>query len=186
MPSRSVRPFSAAASASCSGLACGLLGLATLVCGCAAEPTQPAMPVVHGEALSFAFGTASGEVVTSETSRGRVTVLLFITTFDLASQAQAKQLEDMVRLHAPRFNAIAVVMEPPKNVELVRSFGEVLGLSYPLAIADEATLSGAGPFGAITSVPSWVVLDRSSRTVFARAGALPPRELEKKLRSAER
>ncbi len=186
MQFRSARPSGVAASAARSAVVCGLVWLAALVCGCAAEPAQPVIPVAHGEPLSFAFGTASGDVVTSDTSQGRVTVLLFITTFDLASQAQAKQLEDLYRLHAPRFNAVAVVMEPPKNVELVRSFGAVLGLSYPLAIADDATLSGVGPFGAITSVPSWVVLDRSSRTVFARAGALPPRELEKKLRSAER
>jgi hypothetical protein len=142
--------------------------------------------VVRGEPVAYAFGTTDGAVVTSETTRGRVTVLLFLTTFDLASQAQAKHLEQLYRRHAPRFNAIAVVMEPPKYAELARSFGDVLGLSYPVALADEATLSGAGPFGAVTSVPSWVVLDRDARAVFAKAGALAPRDLEKTLRSAER
>lgn len=164
------------------------LGLCAVgfVAACAADTPPAEAPLVRGEPLGFVFGTADGEVLTSEKVRGRVTVLLFLTTFDLSSQVQAKYLEDLHRSHAPRFNAVAVVMEPPKNAELVRSFGEVLGLSYPVALADEGTLNGAGPFGAITSVPTWIVLDRDVRAVFAAAGALRPRELEKKLRLAER
>jgi hypothetical protein len=163
-----------------------LVVLSTSSFGCAErEATVVQAPPARGEALEFAFGTVQGDVVTSETIRGRVTVLLFMTTFDLASQAQAKQLEDLLHLHAPRFNAIGVVMEPPKNAELVRSFGEVLGLSYPIALADEATLAGEGPFGGITSVPSWVILDRDGRTAFVRAGGMPPRDLEQRVREAE-
>lgn len=148
--------------------------------------SSTAAPVSRGEPLAYAFGTTDGAVVTSETTRGRVTVLLFLTTFDLASQAQAKHLEQLYRRHAPRFNALGVVMEPPRNAELARSFGEVLGLSYPIALADAATLSGDGPFGAVTSVPSWLILDREARAVFAKAGALAPSALEKAVSAAER
>jgi hypothetical protein len=164
-----------------------LLGtLAGFGSGCSSQQPTAEAPVTRGEPLAYAFGTTDGSVVSSETTRGRVTVLLFLTTFDLASQAQAKHLEQLYRRHAPRFNAIAVVMEPPKYAELARSFGDVLGLSYPVALADEGTLSGAGPFGAVTSVPSWVVLDSEARAVFAQAGALAPRDLEKTIRAAER
>ena len=76
-------------------------------------------------------------MVSSEELRGRATVLLFVTTFDLASQAEAKHLEDLYRTHKPRINAVAVVMEAPKYAPLARSFAEVLGLSYPVALADD-------------------------------------------------
>lgn len=147
--------------------------------------TEAAVPD-RGEAVTFAWGTTDGSVVSSQSLRGRVTVLLFVTTFDLASQAQAKHLEDVYRTHKPRINAVAVVMEPPKYAPLAHSFAEVLGLSYPVALVDEATRAGQGPFGAIRSVPSWVVLDRSSRLSFAHAGVLGVDQLTERIRAAER
>jgi len=125
-------------------------------------------------------------VVSSEELRGRATVLLFVTTFDLASQAEAKHLEDLYRTHKPRINAVAVVMEAPKYAPLARSFAEVLGLSYPVALADDATRQGRGPFGVISSVPSWVILDRDARPVFAHAVVVSLRQIERGLRSVQR
>jgi hypothetical protein len=156
-------------------------------CGGAATnaPAEPA-PLERGRAVSYAWGTTDGGVVSAETLQGRATVLLFVTTFDLASQAQAKHLEDLYRTHKPRINAVAVVMEPPKYAPLASSFAEVLGLSYPVALADDATRNGQGPFGAVSSVPSWVVLDREGRPVLARAGVLAPQELAQGVRAAQR
>jgi hypothetical protein len=165
--------------------------LACVLVGCSASPLEgavgsPARPGAAGSSVSYAWGTTDGGVVTSDGLQGRATVLLFVTTFDLASQAQAKHLEDLYRSHQPRINAVAVVMEPPKYATLASSFAEVLGLSYPVAIADDATRDGHGPFGAITSVPSWVVLDREARPVFAHAGAVSTAQIERQLRSAQR
>lgn len=149
------------------------------------EPSQPAT-LERGRAVSYAWGTTDGGVVSAEALHGRATVLLFVTTFDLASQAQAKHLEDLYRTHKPRINAVAVVMEPPKYAPLASSFAEVLGLSYPVALSDDATRRGEGPFGVVSSVPSWVVLDRQGRPVFAHAGAIPPQELARSVRDAQR
>ncbi len=145
-------------------------------------PTAPS----RGDSLTYAFGTVDGGVVSSATLRGRATALLFVTTFDLASQVQAKRLEDLYRTQKPRVNAVAIVLEPPKYAVLARSFGEVLGLSYPVALADDATIHGVGPFGPISSVPSWVILDRESRPVLVHAGPVELRELEDVLQRASR
>src|SRR5690606_39969338 len=166
-----------------------VLALCLVGCGAstgeAAGPVDPA-PVQRGAPVSYAWGTTDGRVVSSEELRGRATVLLFVTTFDLASQAQAKYLEDLYRTHKPRINAVAVVMEPPKYAPLASSFAEVLGLSYPVALADDATRTGQGPFGAVTSVPSRVVLDRESRLSFAHAGVVGVDQLVQRVRSAQR
>lgn len=163
---------------------CGLAGAA---CGGQPSPSrQEAVAPERGEVLSYAWGTTDGGVVSSDALRGRATVLLFVTTFDLASQAQAKHLEDVYRTHKPRINAVAVVMEPPKYAPLASSFAEVLGLSYPVALADDATRTGQGPFGAIQSVPSWVVLDRDSRLAFAHAGVVSVEQLVQRVRGAQR
>lgn len=165
-----------------------LLGSGLWGCSGGTESSAPPQeaPSARGRPVSYAWGTTDGQVVTAEALQGRATVLLFVTTFDLASQAQAKYLEDLYRTHKPRINAVAVVMEPPKYAPLASSFAEVLGLSYPVALADDATRTGKGPFGAVTSVPSWVVLDRDARPVFAHAGALPPQELARSVRAAQR
>ncbi|NLE86491.1 MAG: TlpA family protein disulfide reductase [Myxococcales bacterium] len=166
-----------------------VLALCLVGCGAstgeAAGPVDPA-PVQRGAPVSYAWGTTDGRVVSSEELRGRATVLLFVTTFDLASQAEAKHLEDLYRTHKPRINAVAVVMEAPKYAPLARSFAEVLGLSYPVALADDATRQGRGPFGVISSVPSWVILDRDARPVFAHAGVVSLRQIERGLRSVQR
>lgn len=172
------------------GVACSLaasLGMLVTACGGAqGEPATEVTAAERGEVMSFAWGTTDGGVVDSQALRGRVTVLLFVTTFDLASQAQAKHLEDVYRTHKPRINAVAVVMEAPKYAPLARSFAEVLGLSYPVALVDDATRMGQGPFGAVRSVPSWVVLDRDSRLTFAYAGVLSVDDLTGRIRAAER
>lgn len=166
-----------------------VLALCLVGCGAstgeAAGPVDPA-PVQRGAPVSYAWGTTDGRVVSSEELRGRATVLLFVTTFDLASQAEAKHLEDLYRTHKPRINAVAVIMEAPKYAPLARSFAEVLGLSYPVALADDATRQGRGPFGVISSVPSWVILDRDARPVFAHAGVVSLRQIERGLRSVQR
>lgn len=166
-----------------------VLALCLVGCGAstgeAAGPVDPA-PAQRGAPVSYAWGTTDGRVVSSEELRGRATVLLFVTTFDLASQAEAKHLEDLYRTHKPRINAVAVVMEAPKYAPLARSFAEVLGLSYPVALADDATRQGRGPFGVISSVPSWVILDRDARPVFAHAGVVSLRQIERGLRSVQR
>lgn len=160
-------------------LRCGAAWLAAVVLGCAGgEPPAPATAPETGEVAEYSFGTIDGKLVTAEFLRGRVTVLLFITTFDLASQAQAKRLEDLSRQHNPRINALAVALEPPQNVELVRTFAQTVEIHYPVAMADSITLGGTGPWSAVRAVPTWVLLDKKGVIVSAFEGSMNPTELE--------
>ncbi|HEX6277692.1 MAG TPA: hypothetical protein VFZ53_31840 [Polyangiaceae bacterium] len=130
------------------------------------------------------FGTPQGEEFGSATTRGRVTALLFVTTYDLPSQIMAKRLDVVVRRHRPRANAGAVVLEEPDHAPLADVFRTTLELGYPVAMTTE--LDGRqGAFGVIDAVPTLVVLDARGREIVRRIGNLGEDEIEEALRSAE-
>lgn len=169
-------------------LACLAVACTAAVGGCSsgAAPAAPAAsPSPRSAPISFEFPSAGEEAeVSSETTRGRATALVFITTFDLASQLVARRLGDVIVSFTPRANAAAVVVEAPTYAELLPSYRAALSLPYPVVMADFATQQGAGPFGSVSHVPTLVVLDREGREVFRRQGSLEPDEIQAALRAA--
>ena len=169
------------------GLGAALVLLAPLwACQSSSVPATVEAPVQRrSEPLLFAFPPAGTESeVSSESTRGRVTALLFITMFDIASQVTARRLGEVLVALTPRANAAAVVIEPPLYAELVPTYRESLSLPYPVVMADYATQSGTGPFGDISHVPTLVVLDREGRETFRHQGPLEADEIERALRGA--
>jgi hypothetical protein len=135
--------------------------------------------------IQFNFPAAGDDViVSSETMRGRVTALLFITTYDLASQLLVRRLGEVIVSFAPRANAAAVVVEAPRYAELLPTYRQTMSLPFPVVMADFATLQGGGPFGSIANVPTLIVLDRDGREVWRHEGALERDKLEDALRRA--
>src|SRR5690606_25790252 len=133
----------------------------------------------------FDFPSAGEDaVVNSETTRGRVTALVFITTFDIASQLVARRLGEVLVSFTPRANAVAVVVEAPQYADLLPAYRAALSLPFPVVMADFATQRGSGPFGRSTRVPALVVLDRDGREVSRHAGALEREEIEAAMRRA--
>ncbi len=135
--------------------------------------------------MRFEFVTLDGQPFSTETVAGRVTVIAFITTYDMASQAQARFLSGLARRHVPRINAAALVLEPPENRPLVEAFVAALKLPYPVAFADPATIAGKGPFAGLHHVPSVIILDRSGREAWRRVGLAEPEEIEQAIRAVE-
>ncbi len=134
----------------------------------------------------FSYGTPQGELLSSESTRGRVTALLFVTTFDLPSQLMAKRLQSVVSKHRPRANAGAVALEPPNDAPLVDVFKTSLGLSYPVALTNSTRVNESGPFGAIDQVPVLVVLDARGVEVARASGVVTEEELDAALTRAAR
>ena len=163
----------------------GLFGTA-LLCACASQPQGSAVTsgTRSGEPIYFSFGTTEGAEFSSESTRGRATVVLFVTTFDLASQAEARNLNDVFRTYRPRINAGVVVLEAPKYATFAEVFRTSLGLKYPVAIADAGTIAGGGPFGAVDRVPTLIVLDRDGREVTRLVGLQKASEIEAALGGA--
>jgi len=138
----------------------------------------------RGQVQRYVFGTTDGEEVSAEGMHGRVTALLFVTTFDLASQLAAKQLNQALHTHRPRINAGAVVLEAPKYAPLADVFRTSLKLSYPVAIADLDMLVRNSTLGEVRSVPTLIILDAQGREVLRQYGAFSDEDLEAWLKRA--
>ena len=139
----------------------------------------------RGQVQRYVFGTTQGEELSAETMHGRVTVLVFVTTFDLASQVAAKRVNQVLHTHRPRINAGAVVLEAAKYAPLADVFRSTLELSYPVAIADLPTLAQNSTLGEVRSVPTVLVLDAQGREVLRKTGNFSVDDLNHWLARAE-
>jgi hypothetical protein len=119
--------------------------------------------------VDFAFDSLDERPVNAESTRGKVTVITFVDTGNLPSQAQVDFLVAMARNDKDRVNYAVVALESRENRELVEIYRKSLGVPFPMALADATTTSGGGPFGDVTTVPVTVVLDRAGRIVWRAA-----------------
>ncbi|MGD0527063.1 MAG: TlpA disulfide reductase family protein [Polyangiaceae bacterium] len=120
--------------------------------------------------IDFSYDSVDERPVSSEATRGKPTVITFITTGSLPAQAQVDFLVVMARHDADKVNYAAVALEARENREIVELYKKALSIPFPVALADETTTAGGGPFGDVTGVPATVVLDRTGRIVLRVAG----------------
>jgi hypothetical protein len=166
-----------------------LLAFALDVVGCSAPVAGAKEPevalVATGDPVRFSYETLQGKALTSESLRGRITVIAFLTTYDFPSQAQARFLSSVTRRHTPRINVVGLILEAPENRPLAEAFTDALTLPYPVALADEATIAGEGAFAGLHHVPSTVILDRQGREAYRHVGLLDEIQLESAIRAVE-
>jgi hypothetical protein len=162
-----------------------LLGaLGALGCGGPEGPPVSPQAQLSGP-LQFTFGTLDGGELSSDTTRGRTTALLFVTTYDLPSQAEAELLRDLLTVHKPRANGAIVMLEPPRAAPLAQVWADALRLKLPIAMASPNLLSGDSQLGRIEGVPTLIVLDRRGRLVVRAAGAQTREQIAEHLRRAD-
>jgi hypothetical protein len=139
----------------------------------------------NAKVLHFAYETLDGKALSTETLAGRFTLIGFVATYDMASQAEARFLGSLLRRHTPRINVALLALESPENQPLVQAFVQSMGLEYPVAMADAATIAGEGPFAGLHHVPSVVLLDREGRERWRHVGLADEATIDKALRDAE-
>ena len=120
--------------------------------------------------IDFAFDSVDDRPVSSEATRGKPTVIAFVNTGSLPAQAQVDFLVVMAKHDADKVNYAAVALEARENREIVELYKKALSIPFPVALADETTTAGGGPFGDVTTVPVTVILDRAGRIVLRVAG----------------
>jgi hypothetical protein len=146
---------------------------------CATTPDRQEAPLRgFSEPLEFLLGMPNGQTLSARALRQRVTVLVFGTTFDLASQEQARIVEELLHRHRPRLNAALIALEPPNHAVLVDAFRKSLNLSYPVAMAEPSERESFSPALGLERVPVIVVLDREGRIAVRREGLVSLQELE--------
>lgn len=174
-----------------------IVAVALVACGLAAcepvpaEVPRPARPEATttppsaAPPLSFQYREIRGGTLESTSLHGRISVIAFGTTYDVPSQAQVKFLAQVHRDHTPRINVALIVLEQPENEVLVAAFADALGLRFPVALADAATIRGEGPFSGLRHVPSVVILDREGRERTRNLGLMSNVEIEEALTKLE-
>lgn len=162
--------------------------VAALVVACSSREGLPASHGQNpelGEPIQFMFGTIDGGELSSDTTRGRTTALLFVTTYDLPSQAEAQLLRDALSTHKPLANGAIVMLEAPQTAPLARVWAESIGVRLPIAMASPALMSGDSELGQIAGVPTLVVLDRRGRLIGKHEGALTREQIDDSLKRAD-
>jgi len=147
----------------------GLLAACGPRAGPRTDPPGVTVASLH-PAVEFEFDALDDPPVTAEATRGLPTVLSFITTSSLSSQAQADFLVAMAKHDGDRVHYAVIVLEPQENRELVALYKKALSIPFPVAIADPQTLSGAGAFGDVSTVPVTVLLDRTGHVAWRIEG----------------
>lgn len=155
-------------------------------CSAGQGSVQSAAEVDIGDPVQFTFGTIDGEELSSDTTRGRTTALLFVTTYDLPSQAEAQLLREVLATHKPLANGAIVMLEAPQAAPLARVWADSISVKLPIAMAGPAVLSGESQLGRIAGVPTLIVLDRRGRLVGKHEGAMTREQIAESLRRAER
>jgi len=126
--------------------------------------------------ISFQFDSLDSRPVSSQAFLGKPTVIAFITTWDLLSQAQVDFLVAMARHDEKETNYVLVAVQDAKEHELVEQYARTLGVTFPIAMIADARVA-ASSFGEIDRVPEVVVLDREGRSAFRRTGLAKSDEL---------
>jgi hypothetical protein len=134
-----------------------------------ADPPGVTMAALR-PALDFSFDAVDEPAVTAEATRGMPTVISFITTSSLPSQAQVDFLVAMAKHDGDRVHYAVVLLESEENRELAQLYKKALSIPFPVAIADPQTLAGASGFGDVSTVPVTVLLDRAGRLVWRMEG----------------
>jgi hypothetical protein len=132
---------------------------------------------------AYAFDPLDDErPVNSDAHRGKPVVMAFVTTGDLQSQAQVGFLNAMHKNDGDRVHYVLVAVHPRKEIILVETYRKATGVEFPVALADGAAMSGAGPFGEIAAVPTVVVLDRFGKLVWKHTGLAKADEIRAQVR----
>jgi hypothetical protein len=130
--------------------------------------------------VEFAFASLDDRPMNAASFRGRASILAFIESDEIASQAQAGFLAVMQKTDGDRVNYALVAVEEADRRELVLAFRgffeSKFGVSLRGGMADEETRLGHGPFGDVSRL-TVVVLDPSGKIVWRRVGIARAEEL---------
>ena len=151
-------------------------------CGGSKATPIGASNVPLGTVPQFSFDSLDARPVSSHALRGRVTVITFVTTWDLMSQAQVEFLAVMAKRDGAKVNYAAVALQRYADRELIEVYRTKLGLPYPFAIAGGADDPSVAPFVPFEAVPTTIVLDKEGHIAFRKTGLVKSDELRSAMR----
>jgi thiol-disulfide isomerase/thioredoxin len=147
------------------GIACAVLAACS---GHAAGTGAPpgVSTVAQRPVVEFDLDSLDDRPVTGSATRGKPTLIAFVTTGSIAAQAQVDYLVKMAANDGDRVNYLLVALEVRENRELVELYRKSLGVTFPVAVLDPEKPAGAAAFGDVSVVPVTILLDRAGRVAW--------------------
>lgn len=166
-----------------------VVGLSVGASGCGSKATpEPAAPAVgtstapDAPVVHFEFDSLDDRPVSTQALLGKPAVVAFVTTWDLASQAQIDFLVPMAKHDAGAVQYVMIALQERSERELVEVYRAKLGVTFPVALADKVAIAAVGSLGDVATVPTVVVLDRKGRLVWKKVGLAKNQEIREGLR----
>lgn len=131
--------------------------------------------------IQFSFDSLDARPVATGAVVGKPTVVAFVTTWDLSSQAQIDFLVPMSAKDGAGTNYLMVALQEPQDRELVEVYASHLHVTFPVAMAGTGVMDQGGPFGELKMVPTVIILDRAARMVWRHVGLARPEEIREGL-----
>jgi hypothetical protein len=157
-----------------------LLAIFLVGCGSKKDPGPPVgLSGVSSPIAEFVYDSLDARAVSSDAARGKAAVLVFMTTYDLASQANVNFAIEVSKRDPQSFFAM-VALEDRAQRELVESYRDQLNVKFPVAMIDV----GHTGFGEVR-VPTVIVLDPKGKIAFRKEGIVKGDELRQAIDSAQ-
>jgi hypothetical protein len=166
---RRLKPFSA-------------LALATFF-GCASSRTASPEPALPAAPLALRIQRIDGPELTLGSLRGRVVLVTVMTTWADLALLEVPRLKKIATSYHPK-DLVVVAIALDEHINMVRIFAKTFEIPYYVGtVSDPAQFTGSeGPFGAITIIPTSILVDRDGRMVARMEGLWPNGVLEEGVR----
>lgn len=148
--------------------------------GCAAGPAVT-LPE-HRVALGYRSWDGTRQSLADH--RGSWLLVHVLATWSGPALLEVPRLDALHRLHAPRLQVLALVVDPePMAAEVFRKAFDV---SYLVGTVEDPTraLGPEGPFGLVTIYPTSILIDPDGRIRARQEGMWDPRQLKALVRQA--
>ncbi len=155
----------------CTLVLAGCGGAARVVARDDADPWRPPSP----EPVQLELETLDGNGVELATLRGRPVLVNYFATWCVPCINELPRLNDLVPEEGETpgdLQIVGVSLDRGGRSDL-EAFVKATQLRFAIALADEATLRGETPFGALPAVPASYLLDAEGRTVERFRGVVP-------------
>jgi thiol-disulfide isomerase/thioredoxin len=140
-------------------------------CGSAAKSTER---IVEGESagvVEFALQTLDGRTIRPSDYRPQAVLVTYFATWCTPCLDDLPALDSLDRA-LDDLTVIAVNIDSEPRM-LLPSFLEIVPVTFPVVLADAATLDGKSPFGHLAAIPASYLLDGSGNHVQTFLGPTP-------------
>lgn len=146
-----------------------VLGLLSLVCGCAA-PVQVDSEPAGGALPEFSLQELAGELFTDDDLDGKVALINFWATWCGPCKIEMPWFVDFQRQFKDRGFTILAISLDEGGWDPVRAFAEEMEFNFPVVLGGDPV---SEDFGGIYVLPTTLIVDRSGEIVFRHTGLVP-------------